>query len=56
MTDDDYVDYDSEAAAELNKNLQCLPLRTNLTGSIDLGFCPVSSTTSRAFWLENPNA
>lgn len=37
----EFVDYDSEAVAELNKNIKYYPIKTNLTGSIDLGFCSV---------------
>lgn len=38
----DYEDYNSEKAAELNKNIEFKPIRTNLTSAIDLGFCTVS--------------
>ncbi|KAL4426641.1 hypothetical protein ABPG74_018719 [Tetrahymena malaccensis] len=51
----EYEDYNSEKAAELNKAIEFKPIKTNLTTAIDLGFCTVNQTTSRLFYLENPN-
>ena len=52
----DYEEYNSERAAELNKNIEFKGIKTNLTEAIDLGFCTVSQKTSRMFYLENPNS